>query len=244
MNQCLDSGIDKRRITVVANPVDISLFSPVTEKKAKEYRRETGIPEHWKPLICLIGAVTLRKGVDLLFEFFRLFQMKYPDAGLVIVGPSDNTAEEKQLTEKLMQFARDHSFSDKVLFTGQVSDVRPYLATSDFFVFTSRREGFANVVIESMAMGCPVIALKLPDITDTIIHHGRNGLIVDRADPELFVKAVENLMLDDDRREKMVAAALETVREKFSNEIIDRQYLDLYRRLQGIAVIETIQERN
>ena len=49
-----------------------------------------------------------------------------------------------------------------------VDDIRPYVVVADFFIFASKREGFPNVILQSMAMGIPVISSKVHGIEDIL----------------------------------------------------------------------------
>jgi len=76
-------------------------------------------------------------------------------------------------------------------------------------------EPFGRVVVESMAAGCPVVALDVGGIPE-IITHGVDGFLVPPRDPAALVSAVLTILRDDELRGRLVRQARLTVTERFS----------------------------
>ncbi|MBV9772539.1 MAG: glycosyltransferase [Gemmatimonadetes bacterium] len=106
-----------------------------------------------------VGNLTYRKGFDLLLDAFAAAAV--PDARVVIVGAGP---EEGALRERAARLG----VADRVHFAGQRSDVPEVLAACDLFVLSSRNEGMANVMLEAMAVGTPVVAADVSGVRDAV----------------------------------------------------------------------------
>jgi len=119
----------------------------------------------------------------------------------------------------------------KVILKGLVSNVDEYMKASDLFVFTSLREGFPNVIVEAMASRLPVITLNIPDITNYIIRDGIDGIVVKDENPTQIALAMEKIVENQTLYDYITTNAKDTVLNKFSVEIVDQKYLQIYEKL-------------
>ncbi|MBP1841706.1 glycosyltransferase [Formosa algae] len=116
-----------------------------------------------------------------------------------------------------------YNLKDKVTHISFTKDVDKHLAESDFFLQGSYVEGFPNCLIESCAVGTPVLAYKAPGGLNEIIEDGINGLVADNDDD--YLKNIEYAI-------NTIKWNPETVREsvykKFNKERILKQYENLF----------------
>ena len=112
--------------------------------------------------------------------------------------------------------------------TGYGAD-RPAYAAADIFVFASTKEGFGNVLIEAMAAGLPVVARRLPGVTDSFIDHGRTGFLFDTAAE--YTALVQALVDDPGLRRRVGDAARAEVAGGHSLQAVAQRYVMLYRNL-------------
>ena len=118
-------------------------------------------------------------------------QSSLPEKGihLVILGQGSIEA-------KLKTFAKTFDCSDQIHFPGFVSDSYPYFSHAEFFVLTSKIEGFPMVLIESLACGTPVVSYDCPTGPKEIVRHEKNGLLVPKDDKSEMTSAL-NRMIND-----------------------------------------------
>jgi glycosyltransferase involved in cell wall biosynthesis len=90
------------------------------------------------------------------------------------------------------------------------------------------RDGIPNVLLESMAMGVPVVATSVSAIPE-LVQNGETGLLVPPRDPEKLARAVARLLTDTRLREEIVAKARERVIRYFDNRQHIRQLVEIYR---------------
>jgi glycosyltransferase involved in cell wall biosynthesis len=99
---------------------------------------------------------------------------------------------------------------------------------SDIFLFSSKREGMPNVILEAMSSGLPVVAKRIPKITDIIID-GNNGIAVDNHDD--FIKCIFEIINNEDLKNNYSKNARNTALTKFSSSVIMSEYINLYKNL-------------
>ena len=174
----------KADFTVLRNGIDTSRYE-YSEELRKETRKELGIEEN-EFLITNIGRMVEQKNQKRLIDIFSLFSRKHPDSRLMITGTGS-------LENELREEAEKKGVGDRVIFTGERSDVPALLSASDLFLFPSLFEGFGIVLIEAEAEGLPcVFSSNLPGDVD-LIPDLMTRVNLSSSDEE-WVKAVEKTM--------------------------------------------------
>lgn len=171
----MDKTVYTRYFTLPTNPVPVSYI----EKRARENRISLN-PD--KVNLVAVGSLTWKKGFDRLLRAIALLKRK--DIHLTILGEGEEERFLKGLASKL-------NLRDKVTFLGFKTNPYPYMAQADLMVFTSRHEGFPNVLLEANACGTPVLAMKCPGGINEIIIEDLNGWTVKNGDVQTFAKKIE-----------------------------------------------------
>jgi teichuronic acid biosynthesis glycosyltransferase TuaC len=139
----VDLGVPEEKVRVVLHGVDLDLFHPVDRG---EVRRRLGLSG---TVLLSVGHAVRRKGHHLAIEALR----ELPEVTLMIAG--DGWFE-----PALRDLAVSLGVEDRVRFLGHVEqeDLKDYYSAADALVLASSREGIANVLLEAMACGTPVVA--------------------------------------------------------------------------------------
>jgi glycosyltransferase EpsD len=132
--------------------------------------------------------------------------------------------------ESLKKEALELGIQDMVEFTGYIPSPREYLAVSDVYVSSARREGLSLSVLEAMAAGLPVIATDAGGVRDLA---RENGILIDNDDEEALYAAMKKLRDDPPLRAAMGGRSLEMVRA-FSAKSMAEQYGALYEKLCNV----------
>ncbi|MEZ5848154.1 MAG: glycosyltransferase family 4 protein [Geminicoccaceae bacterium] len=142
----VELGADPAKVRALRNGVDLDLFRPADRDAA---RRELGISG---PVLLLVGQLIERKGAHLAIDALS----DLPEHTLLLAGDGP---ERHALGER----ARKGGVAPRVRFLGAVPHAElPGLYTAaDALLLPSSREGWANVLLESMACGTPVIATDI-----------------------------------------------------------------------------------
>lgn len=145
-------GIEERKIRVIPNGVDTGKFTPVSKSKA---RRIIGLPLGI-PVLVTVGVLVEGKGFHRVIELLPRLCRQLPDLQYLIVGGASPASDWSQ---RLKQQASRLGLQKKVHFLGQLSpeDLKVPLSAADIFVLSTRSEGWANVFLEAMACGLPVV---------------------------------------------------------------------------------------
>jgi teichuronic acid biosynthesis glycosyltransferase TuaC len=148
----LKVGVPPERARVVGNGVDITRFY-VLDKATQ--RRELGLPPD-APVLVTVGGLVERKGFHRVMAVMQALRQNFPQLQYLVVG---GPSPEGDWTARLKTLAGELQLQDCVHFTGPVApdDLRRYLSAADVFALSTRNEGWANVLLEAMACGLPVV---------------------------------------------------------------------------------------
>lgn len=213
-----DFGV-RRPIEVIPNGIDLE---PFWNPPAPRTKADLGAPPE-ATLLIYTGRLAAEKGLQKLLAQFAVAAEIAPDLRLALVGKGP-------LAEKLLRQAEDLGVGERVLLPGAVpyEVVGGVLAAGDAFVTASVTEVHPLSIIEAMAAGLPVAAVRSPGVSDTV-QHGQTGLLVSAADG--LAAAIVALAGDDEERQHMGAAAREAS-ERYDIRRTVRRTLDLYRHLR------------
>jgi glycosyltransferase involved in cell wall biosynthesis len=114
---------------------------------------------------------------------FATVRADHPEITLSILGDGDEREQLGQLTESL-------GVADRVEFRGFIPNPYPFVSSADLFVSSSRYEGFANVIVEAMACGTPVVATDCPSANREMIEEDVSGWFARPEDPDSLAEAI------------------------------------------------------
>jgi glycosyltransferase involved in cell wall biosynthesis len=176
--RAIELGAPADRVLTVGNGVDPDRFRPGDRREA---RRRLGLPED-APMILSVGHLVERKGFHHVVRALPEVRKALPDAHLVIVGAG---GEEGDFSEGIRRAILEAGVEDCVRMTGAVphEELGPWYSAADVFCLPSEKEGRANVMLEALACGTPVVATRVWG-TPEIVADERFGLLTDSVEPE------------------------------------------------------------
>lgn len=148
----VDMGIAASKIRVVGNGVDLIKFQGVNKDEA---RNKLGLPLDM-PVLISVGALVERKGFHRVIECLPNLCQQFPGLRYLIVG---GAGPEGDWSQQLRQKVAELGLESHVIFLGPMlsQDLKVPLSAADVFVLATRNEGWANVFLEAMACGLPVV---------------------------------------------------------------------------------------
>lgn len=148
----LDLGVAAEKTEVVGNGVDTARFHPVDRAAARQRYR---LPADAQLLIS-VGALVERKGMHRVIDSLPALLERHPNLHYLVVGGS---SPEGDMRAELEAQAARLGLAGRVHFLGAVppDELKGPLSASDVFVLATRNEGWANVFLEAMACGLPVV---------------------------------------------------------------------------------------
>jgi glycosyltransferase involved in cell wall biosynthesis len=184
----VDLGIAPEKVLVVGNGVDLDKFSPLPRAEA---RRRLGLPTE-APVLVTVGALVERKGFHRVIELLPALRERFPGLTYLVVG---GASPEGDWTDRLKQQAASLGLADAVRFLGPVApeELRVPLSAADVFVLATRNEGWANVLLEAMGCGIPVVATDVGGNAEVVNSPGL-GVVVPFGDAGALQGAIEDLL--------------------------------------------------
>ncbi|RMH79172.1 MAG: glycosyltransferase family 4 protein [Calditrichaeota bacterium] len=174
--------------------------------------------------VLAVGRLDRFKGFDLLLRAFASSRLPVAGYRLILLGEGPERSNLEALAMRLGVFER-------LEMPGVVAEPEAWMARCEIFVLSSRYEGFPNVLLEAMAMGCAVVATDCPSGPAEIIEPGKNGILVPVDDADSLRNAMERLAENEKLREQMGNAAID-VRKRFSRIRVIQQWFEVIKKIE------------
>lgn len=198
-----------KNVVTIANPIN---FDEVNDKFNEE------IDVNFDYIIAIGQYENAIKQFDKLILSYSDSILPQKDIHLVILGNGN--------AEALKKVAEDSNVKDFVHLLGYQNNPFKYLKKAEFLVLSSKNEGFANVLVESLACETPVVAFDCPCGPSSIIIDKVNGILVENQNLGKLTESI-NLMVSDEKLYRYCKQnAIESIM-KFSLDEIGKQWLDL-----------------
>lgn len=187
-SKALELGVPERKVAVIGNGVDASLFNPGDADHPggrQGARRRLGLrPEG--PLLLSVGNLVEGKGFQIVLE--AMAGLSRRDVRLAVAGHGPLRAALEASAARL-------GLADQVTFLGALPnrELPEWFRAADVFVLATAREGWPNVVTEAQACGAPTVATRVSGIPE-IVTDPSLGLLVGERTPEAFRRALEEAL--------------------------------------------------
>lgn len=201
-------GVKSTNVSVVNSPI---LDSDVSDR-AQEYVEHPWFNDSDLPVLISVGRLTRQKNYPLLLRAFSEVR-RQRHARLVVLGEG----EERSSLERQ---ARRLKINEDVDFVGFVDNPYAYMSKASLFVLASDWEGLQNVIVEALAVGCPVVSTDCPSGPREILDDGKYGRLVPTSAPESLAEAILEALRSTTDEEKLKARA-----QDFSDNAVADAYL-------------------
>ena len=182
MDRLAELGADTAKLHVMRNGVDLERFHPIDRSEARQ-RLHFGDDER---ILLSVGHLVERKGHHLAIEALTALPKS---SILVIAGNGPELASLKKLAEA-------RNLAKRVRFVGEVPNdqLKWWYSAADVLVLCSSREGWANVLLESMACGTPVVATNIWG-TPEVVNSPNVGRLMHTRTSAALVECLNDLFL-------------------------------------------------
>jgi len=210
-------NVEKTKIRVVPNGVDLERFKPRKSSKTVEHK----IGADNKQCVLFVGRLVPRKGLHFLIEAAAYVVKKNKETKFVVVGDGP-------LRNHFVSCARKQGILNNFVFLGEIPDeMLPTLYNSaDLFVLPSTQEGQGLTLLEAQASGKPVVAFNVGAISETVLDR-KTGLLT-RPDSYELADAILKLLSNESMRKKMGHYGREFVSKNFSWDICAERMFQVY----------------
>jgi len=216
-------GIDKGKVRIVPNGVDVEKFKPSDAAAAK---RQFGLGS--EPCVLFVGSLIPRKGLPLLVEAAKKVVKEKADVKFVIAG-------EGPLKEQLTDVLKRANLLGNFLFFGRIKEqVLPTLYNcADVFVLPSIQEGQGIVLLEAQACGKPAVAFNIGGVNEAVCNR-ETGLLFDVGNVDGLADGLLELLSDEPLRLKMGAEGRKFVSQNFTWRLCAQRMLSVYREVLAV----------
>lgn len=214
--------VPKQQIAVIPVPFDLEAISQVAQQSIAAAHE--GI--FCRPTLVAAGRFTSQKRFDLAIAALQQLHHKYQlDANLLILGEGALRPQLEAQVEKL-------GLHDRVFLPGFVANPHAYMRRAQAFLLTSDYEGLPRVVIEALAIGCPIVATNCPSGPDEILESGKHGWLVPVGDVDAIAQALASVLTQPDLAEQRRHSGQQRV-QAYTLEIVAQQYEVLLQEAQS-----------
>lgn len=210
------SRMPEGRLSRIDNGISVPL---VDAHQRDEIRAEWNLAPGEK-LIVQIGRLAKSKRNALLLKAVAGLPSSIA-VRVVFVGDGEERAA-------LADYARSVGIDHRVIFAGYRRDATAVMVAADVLAITSNKEGLPIVLLEAMAVGCPIVATAVGAIPQVLSLE--SAWIVPVDDEAGLVRSLHEVLGDPESARARAAKAKSIFLNQYSREVMGRQYLSLYER--------------
>lgn len=214
----IQRGISSKRIRVIFNGLNFQRLETAEEKIQPIRLKYHLLPEN--KVVGMMARFFPIKNHAAFFKMAALVSQALPNTRFALLGDGPLRNEMVDLSSQL-------GLDQKTIFFGEQKDVGAYLSLFDITVMTSDAEGCSNSILESMAMGKPVVATDVGGNRE-VISPGETGFLVPPGDSQAMAEKVIQLLRKPDQARLIGQKAREFAITKFSVSRMITEYESLY----------------
>lgn len=167
-----------------------------------------------------VGRLSKEKGFDILIEAWKKVAEKFPGWKLEIYGEGKERKNLQKILDNL-------DLNEGIKLMGATKEIEEKYLNSSLCIMPSRCEGFGMILVEAMSCGLPLVSFNCPSGPSEIIEDGFNGYLAKNGDIEDLADKIMKAIEDEEHLKDLGANSKKSV-EKFSEEIIMRQWENLF----------------
>ncbi|MCY1043754.1 glycosyltransferase [Corallococcus sp. bb12-1] len=200
-------NVDRERLEVIPNFVDAARIRAAAHAPLPQWAEVV----FQKPVVIAVGRLEPQKSFDVLIRAHARMQAAGADTHLLILGVGSLEAELKALVKEL-------GVESSVFMPGFADNPHALMARATAFALSSRFEGLPMVLLEALALGCPIVSTDCPSGPAEALDGGRAGVLVPMGDDASMAEALGRVVKDaawrDDLRTRALARADELSSER------------------------------
>lgn len=199
-------GADPARVTVLRPGVDLARFRVRTAEEGAARKAEFGF-EAGDRVVVNVGRMDANKNQGLTVEAFARLRERVPAARLLLVGGGE-------MEGALREQVRGLGLEGAVRFGGALADTAAVLSFAELMLTTPVSEGLGLAAMEALAMGVPVVGLRVGGLAEAV-RSGVDGLLVEAGGAEALAEAAAGLLASEEMRRAFAAAGRERAAREF-----------------------------
>ena len=224
-------------VTVFQNPSDMQIFldQHILKRKNAEIIKGSGVDtqrfskseEHEGiPVVILASRMLWEKGIEEFVEAAKILRQNNVECRMVLVGDADSESPKSVPPNMLNKWNSE----GVIEWWGHSGDMPQVFSQANLVCLPSYHEGTPKVLLEAAASGLAIVATDIPGCSQ-IVRQDDNGILVPVRNSEKLAEAIQFLVENPKVRRKMGERGREIILEEFSDEIVIKKYLELYKKL-------------
>jgi glycosyltransferase involved in cell wall biosynthesis len=218
--------IPSDKIALIYQGTDTERFRH-TESICIESQERYPLPKDAVPILGSIGSFEQRKGHPVLFEAVEeLINSSLPNVHLMMVGdgPDETMLKEKVITLGLEQNISFFPFTKKPNYVFERLDIT--------ILPSLHKEGLPNVLLESMAMGVPVVSSNIGGVPEIVIN-GETGFMVEPGDKSALAFAIENIWANKNNYQEMKVKTRKLIEKQFDKATQFERFISYFHSMKA-----------
>ncbi len=207
-------GLDRHKVHTIYNPI----IDARLQEMGGEVLEDRWFGAQQVPVILAVGRLSMEKDYPTLIRAFSLARQQRP-ARLLILGEGDERARLQALVSEL-------GLTQDVELAGFTANPYVFMKQASCYVLSSTFEGFGNVIVEALAMGCRVVSTSCPGGPAEILNGGEFGRMVPVGDVAAMAAALLET-LEDDHQPSSYLPLMKHL-QKFEVQNVARKYAALF----------------
>lgn len=175
-------------------------------------------------VIGIVGRLAPEKGIDTFLYIASEILKKRKDVSFLIAGDGP-------LREDLLTLSKKLKISNDVQFLGFRKDALDIMKCFDIFLLTSKWESFGLVIIESISVGVPVVALHCRGAIEELIKNDETGLIIKENNYSKIAEKILQFLDDKEKQKFIIENAYHWAIKNFSIENNVQKLMKIYYKL-------------
>lgn len=176
--------------------------------------------------VITVGRYSYQKGYDLLIKVWDEVHRHCPNWTLDIVGDGEDR-------EKLQKMIDDFNLTKSVCLKHSTPQIAQEYQNASIVVLSSRYEGLPMILLEAQTFGLPIVSFKCKCGPKDVITDGVDGYLMEEGDIKGMADRIIAL-INDERLRKEMGKAARISSERYSEEMIMRQWVGLFDELCGV----------
>ena len=209
------------KIRVIYLGLELDKYAQINIDKTR-MRRAFNI-ETDEAVIGNIGRFESIKGPYYFVEAAKLVAKEFARTKFILIG-------EGSLRRRLEEQVRKSGLQNNFIFTGWREDMPEMLSLLDILVSPSLNEAVGMILIEAQILGVPIVATNVGGVPE-VVRDGETAILVPPADSFALAQAINNLLVNKQKRSAMSEAARVWIRDKFRAQDMGEEISKLYQGL-------------
>lgn len=208
----------------ITNPIKViyngNNFNFLITQSKKNVREELDLQQN-QLMIVMVARLDPWKDFETVLEAIKIVQKKNNNFVLYFIGDG---ILRNEIESKIKNFG----LNDRVKLLGEIRNVYDYINSCDISILSSFGEGFSNSILESMAMGKPVIATNVGGNPEALGEDEVAGVLIPKRSPKVFAGKLITLINDEKIRAEMGSAAKKRIEKLCNIEKYVKSYEDIF----------------